>query len=167
MLRLNAEDGSIGIYGESGSGSDFRTPTLNLGVYVSSSGNVGIGTTNDHSGYKLSVYGNVLAQKIRITQTGWPDYVFHPGYKLPSLNDVDAYIKQNCHLPDVPSAAEVEKDGLDLGDNQATLLKKIEELTLYLIEQNKKNEELSKQLTDQSRKLETLEKELQQLKTGR
>lgn len=104
-----------------------------------------IGTTNDH-GYKLAVNGNILAQKLRITQTGWPDYVFHQNYKLSSLQYIEAFIKRNNHLPGVPSAKEVEQKGLDVGDNQAMLLQKIEELTLYLIEQNKKLEALQKEV---------------------
>jgi len=108
-------------------------------------GSVAIGTTNDH-GYKLAVNGNVLAQKLRVTQTDWPDYVFHPSYKLPALKELEDYIKQHQHLPEVPSAKEVEQNGLDVGDNQALLLKKIEELTLYIIEQDKKIESQQNQI---------------------
>lgn len=118
-------------------------------------GNVAIGTTNDH-GYKLAVNGNVLAQKIRISQTGWPDYVFHPTYKLPSLKDLENYIKQNNHLPEVPSADEVKQNGLDVGDNQAVLLKKIEELTLYIIEQDKTIKEQDKKIESQQHQITDL-----------
>jgi hypothetical protein len=111
-------------------------------------GNVGIGTVNPQA--KLAVNGDIFSKKVKVTQSGWSDYVFASGYRLRSLSEVEQFIKQHHHLPDVPSAATVEKDGLDLGDNQATLLKKIEELTLYLIAQNKK--------------LEMLEKEVAQLK---
>lgn len=114
-------------------------------------GNVAIGTTNDH-GYKLAVNGNVLAQKMRITQTGWPDYVFYPSYHLLSLTEVEAYIKVNKHLPGVSSAKQIEDNGLDVGENQAALLKKIEELTLYLIDINKRLEE-QKALVEQQQKL--------------
>jgi hypothetical protein len=89
-------------------------------------------------GYKLAVNGNIISQKVKVTQTGWADYVFDPAYPLKSLEHVDSFISQYKHLPDVPSASEVEKDGIDLGDNQATLLRKIEELTLYMIDMNKK-----------------------------
>jgi hypothetical protein len=103
-------------------------------------GYVGIGTTNPTQ--KLSVDGTVLAKKVKVSQsaTDWPDYVFDSSYQLTPLYQVEKYIQQNKHLPEVPSAAEVKKDGIDLGDNQAVLLKKIEELTLYIIEQNKKLE---------------------------
>jgi hypothetical protein len=101
-------------------------------------GNVGIGTT-DTKGYKLAVDGNAVFNKVVVKPTNsWPDYVFHANYSLRPLSEVEQYIKQYGHLPEVPSAEEVEKNGIDLGDNQATLLKKIEELTMYVIEQNKK-----------------------------
>jgi hypothetical protein len=114
---------------------------------VTSTGNVGINTTTPKE--MLSVNGTVLAKKVRVSQNDLPDYVFDEDYLLRTLPEVADYIKQNHHLPEVPSAAEVKKDGLDLGDNQATLLKKIEELTLYAIEQNKKLEAQQQQLKEQ------------------
>jgi hypothetical protein len=112
-------------------------------VYMgTTSGKVGIGTTSPTQ--LLSVKGTVLALRVKVSQlsntTDWPDYVFSPSYQLTPLNQVETYIQKNKHLPDVPSAAVIKKDGLDLGDNQAVLLKKIEELTLYIIDQNKKLE---------------------------
>lgn len=95
-------------------------------------GNVGIGTTTPTE--KLSVNGNIKARKLIVTQTGWSDYVFEEGYKLRSLRELQIFIKENKHLPEVPTATEVTAKGISLGDNQALLLKKIEELTLYLIE---------------------------------
>ncbi|MFL9485769.1 hypothetical protein ACI6Q2_23525, partial [Chitinophagaceae bacterium LWZ2-11] len=102
-------------------------------------GNVGIGTTNTGSN-KLAVEGTIGARKLKITQiTPWPDYVFDSSYVLTPLAQVEQFIKDNKHLPDVPSAKEVTDKGLDVGDNQAMLLKKIEELTLYMIEMKKEN----------------------------
>jgi len=144
MIRLNAENGSIALYGENGSGSDYRTPAFNLGLYVNNSGNVGIGTTNPQA--KLAVNGDIFSKKVKVTQTGWPDYVFDSAYQLRSLSQLEQYIQENKHLPDVPSASEVEKNGLDLGDNQAVLLKKIEEITLYVIELKKENEEMKEKI---------------------
>ena len=109
-------------------------------IFVSgmANGNVGIGTM-DTKGYKFAVNGNAIFTKVVVKQySSWPDYVFHANYRLRPLSEVEQYIKQYHHLPEVPSAEEVEKNGLDVGDNQAMLLKKIEELTLYVIEQNKK-----------------------------
>jgi hypothetical protein len=109
-----------------------------------SSGNVGIGTTSVPAGYKFAVAGNIIAEKIKIKlqSSGWPDYVFTPSYHLSSLHEVEKYIKEFNRLPEMPSAKEVGDNGLDVGDNQALLLKKIEELTLHLIEQNKRLDKL-------------------------
>lgn len=112
------------------------------GSTFSVNGNVGIGTTAT-SGYRLAVNGNSVFTRVKVREyAAWPDYVFESNYKLPSLTEVEKFIKQHKHLPEVPSKAEIKRDGLDVGDNQSLLLKKIEELTLYVIEQNKKVEEL-------------------------
>ncbi len=137
IIRMNAENGSINLYGESGSGVDYRGAAFNLGVSVQSSGNVGIGTEAPGD-FKLAVEGKIGARKVVVKQGAWADYVFDPSYNLPTLKEVELFIKTHRHLPDIPSAKEIEQKGLDLGDNQATLLKKIEELTLYIIEQDKK-----------------------------
>jgi hypothetical protein len=97
----------------------------------------------------LAVNGTVSAQKMLISQTGrWPDYVFNKQYHLPSLTEVESFINQNNHLPGIPSAAEVEKKGIDVASNQAGLLKKIEELTLYAIEQEKKLQKQSEEIAE-------------------
>jgi hypothetical protein len=104
------------------------------------------------------VNGNIRTRKVRVDQDTWADYVFESNYQLRPIKEVEQYIQKEKHLPDVPSAAEVKKEGLDLGDNQAVLLKKIEELTLYVIEQNKRIDEQQKQLLQQQAKIEALEK---------
>lgn len=103
-------------------------------------GKVGVNTITPPADF--SVNGDIWAKKLKVTQTGWADYVFDSAYKLLPLHDVAKFIQQNKHLPDVPSAKEVEQSGLNVGDNQAVLLRKIEELTLYLIEQDKRIREL-------------------------
>jgi trimeric autotransporter adhesin len=97
--------------------------------------------------YKLYVEKGILAEKVKVSvQANWPDYVFGKNYSLMPLKEVENYITTNNHLPEVPSAEVIAKDGLDLGKMDATLLKKVEELTLYLIEQNKKIEVLQNEL---------------------
>jgi hypothetical protein len=131
---------------------------------ILSTGNIGISTANPVE--KLSVNGTVLAKKVRVSQAtaDWPDYVFEPSYKLPSLASVEAFIKANKHLPDVPSAEEITNKGIDLGDNQTILLKKTEELTLYIIDQDKKLEQQNKLIMDQQLMLKQLLEELQKQK---
>jgi hypothetical protein len=101
-----------------------------------STGFVGIGTTDPKA--RLAVNGDIYAKKVRVTPDDWPDFVFESAYELPSLQDLERFIAENKHLPGIPSAKEVSEHGLDLGQNQAMLLQKIEEMTLYLIEQNKR-----------------------------
>jgi len=103
-------------------------------------GNIGIGIASPQT--TLAVAGIISSKKVKVTQIGWPDFVFHPGYRLPGLLQVERYIRQYGHLPGIAPATEVEKSGLDLGDNQAAMLQKIEELTLYVIQQQKELEAL-------------------------
>ena len=97
---------------------------------------VGIGTPNT-SGYRLAVNGNIRAKEIRVN-TGWSDFVFEEDYSLPTLSEVESHIKAHKHLPDIPSAAEVEAEGVELGVISSKLLQKVEELTLYVIDQEKR-----------------------------
>lgn len=109
-------------------------------------GDIGIGTS-DTKGYKLAVSGDVIAEsiKVKIAST-WPDYVFAKSYKVPTLQETEKHIKEKGHLPGIPSAAEVKANGIDLGEMNAKLLQKIEELTLYLIEMKKENQSQNEQL---------------------
>jgi hypothetical protein len=121
---------------------------------IGANGAVGIGTANiNDAGYKLFVEGNIRTRKVRVDQQIWADYVFEHDYKLRSLQEVEQYIQEQKHLPEVPSAAAVKQEGVDLGDNQVVLLKKIEELTLYIIQQQK-------QLQAQQQRIEVLEQKL-------
>jgi hypothetical protein len=124
------------------------------GAYFS--GNVGIGTTNTN-GAKLAVNGDIHTKKIKVTLQGWPDYVFADDYKLKSLEEIEAHIKAKKHLPGIPSQKEIEENGLDLGDMQAKMMEKIEELTLHSIEMNK----ALKQLKIQNAKLKIANSELE------
>jgi hypothetical protein len=117
-------------------------PGSNIEVMtILNNGSVGIGTTNPGTN-KLAVNGTIKATEILVSTQGWSDFVFDDNYKLLSLTEVETFIKNNRHLPDIPNAAEVEKDGIQLGEMQTKLLQKIEELTLYMIELNKENQEL-------------------------
>ncbi len=108
---------------------------------ITETGDVCIGTPNT-AGYKLSVNGNIRAKEIKVEVANWPDYVFFPAYTPSSLSELEGYIKQNQHLPEIPSAAEVKEKGLNLGDMNVKLLKKVEELTLYIIELEKRMKKL-------------------------
>jgi len=116
-------------------GSNSEYVTL---MTIKETGNVGIGTTNPQE--KLSVNGVLLAKevKIRTSSTYWPDYVFNKNYKITDLIELEKFIKQNKHLPNIPTAKQVEKDGIAVGEMNKLLLQKIEELTLYIIEQEKR-----------------------------
>ncbi len=101
-----------------------------------SGGNVGIGTTNPQS--KLAVNGTITTQEVVVTATGWSDYVFDQDNQLAPLTEVASFIEENHHLPGIPSAAEVAEKGVSVGEMQAKLLAKVEELTLHLIQDEKK-----------------------------
>lgn len=106
-------------------------------------GAVRIGNTVTPSGYKLAVDGKAICTELLVRLVpNWPDYVFQNNYKLPGLNDVEEFIKTNKHLPGIPSAAEVEKNGVNVGEMQKLQMEKIEELTLYIIELKKEIEKL-------------------------
>jgi hypothetical protein len=107
-------------------------------------GNVGIGTTTPDA--KLAVNGTIHTKEVKVDLTGWPDYVFKPKYNLPSLIELKTYIDKNQHLPEMPSEREVAKNGINLGEIVRLQTKKIEELTLYLIEQQKQMEQLKQEL---------------------
>lgn len=103
-----------------------------------------IGTSSFTDGvdtYSLSVNGNVRADRVKVYTT-WADYVFEEGYKLPTLEEVEQHIKEKGHLQDIPSAKEVEANGIELGEMNKLLLQKIEELTLYTIELKKQIEQV-------------------------
>lgn len=106
-------------------------------------GNVMVGTSTAATGYRLSVGGKIMCEELKVLlRASWPDYVFSNDYKLMNLTELDTYIKTNNHLPGIKPAAEMEKEGLELGEMQRLMMQKIEELTLYVIELKKENEEL-------------------------
>ena len=110
---------------------------------IDNTGNIGIGNFSTGPGpqHPLQVLGTIGAEEVIVSSTG-ADYVFQPGYALKPLAEVGEYIQQNRHLPDIPSAKEVEEKGVNLGEMQTKLLAKIEELTLHAIQQEKENRDL-------------------------
>lgn len=137
---VNGEEPSLGTL------LGINTASNNLHYF---SGNVGIKTPTPRD-YELAVNGKIRAKEIKVESTNWPDYVFKPDYEKMSLQEIEAYIKNNGHLPGVPAAAEVEKEGVALGEMNKILLRKIEELTLHLIQKDKELQQL---------KIETLSKD--------
>jgi len=107
-------------------------------MVVKADGSVGIGTT-DTQGYKLAVNGAGIFTQVKVkVYSAWPDYVFSDSYSLPSLQSLEQFIAANKHLPEIPAEKEVQAEGQDLGEMNRLLLKKVEELTLYIIQLNKK-----------------------------
>jgi hypothetical protein len=114
--------------------------------FLINGGNVGIGT-EDTKGYQLAVGGKLISEEIVVKLKGnWPDYVFGSNYPLPPLEEVSQYIIENNHLPEIPSEREVRQAGVNLNDMTTVMLKKIEELTLYLLEERKASLELKKRI---------------------
>jgi hypothetical protein len=150
----------------------FTKGTINSWNYgddlvINSNGSVIVGATNIDgysigTTYKMMVAGKIAATgEVRVFTDGttvFPDYVFDPAYKLPNLEDIEKFVKENRHLPEVPSAADIEKDGMSLNGMNTILLKKVEELTLYMIEMKKKTEELEKENDELKARVNKLEK---------
>lgn len=155
QFRL-AADGSNILYLESSGENSARSPIaygggpnlyfkkFQIDADLITTGNVGIGINTPAE--KLSVNGNIRAKEVKVETADWPDYVFEKDYKMPSLRDLELYISVNKHLPDLPAAKEIEATGIELGEMNRKLLQKIEELTLYVIEQGKEISELKKQI---------------------
>jgi hypothetical protein len=145
--------------GLSGNGNESLLMTL------SSSGELGV-NTSDTQGYQFAVNGSAIATSMTVqSYVNWPDYVLKKEYHLMPLFQLRSFIEENHHLPDVPSEQEVEKQGQNLGEMNKLLLKKVEELTLYLIEKDQRDSEQQQQIDAQSVQLKSQQEQLDQLKT--
>lgn len=136
---------------------DFVRGGSNIYMRIDQFGNVGIGTTNTF-GYKLAVNGTIGSTEVKVENTSaWPDFVFEKDYELLTLEEVEEHINENGHLPKIPSEQEVAESGINLGEMDAKLLQKIEELTLYMIDVNKRVNELENENKELKEKLSQLE----------
>jgi hypothetical protein len=125
-------------------------------MFIDKDGNVSVGTS-EAKGYTFAVNGSAIATSVTVKLNSiWPDYVFKPHYVLPSLSSVSSFIKEHQHLPEIPSEQEIIKNGLDLGEMNKLLMKKVEELTLYAIESEQKNDAQEKRIKLLETKLEFL-----------
>jgi len=113
-------------------------------MIMTANGNLGVGTNKPDE--KLVVKGKIIAEEIKVQAVNWPDYVFKPDYKLTSLAQTELFIQENGHLPEVPSAKQIKEEGLSVGEMNKLMMKKIEELTLHLIEKEKAMNEMEKRL---------------------
>ncbi|MBD1261608.1 hypothetical protein HZY62_13470 [Maribacter polysiphoniae] len=171
LIQLRQDGGQVGInigFSEENFGGNifgigtrytnqesWHTFTINT-----SNGNVGIGTKNAGT-WKLAVKGKIRAEEIKV-ETGWADYVFKDDYDLPTLEEVEKYINEKGHLINIPSAEEVEANGIELGEMNKLLLEKIEELVLYTLEQEKNLIELKAINKKQEERLNNIEALLKQ-----
>jgi hypothetical protein len=130
--------------------------SLTEAMRIFKNGNIGIGTANPLN-YKLGVNGSLIATSVTVKMySDWGDYVFKKDYHLPLLSEVKTYIDKNHHLPEIPSAQQIAKEGLNLGEINKLLVKKVEELTLYLIEKDNKQKEQDNLLAQQQRQINEL-----------
>ncbi|MCT4637603.1 MAG: hypothetical protein N4A72_07830 [Bacteroidales bacterium] len=138
---------SVWDFSPKANGLAFNQTGVQTSMFFEKGGNVGIGTTKTN-GYKLAVDGTIGAREIVVNTEAWADFVFAKNYRLMPLSEVESFITENNHLPDVPSEQEVKENGINVAEMNAKLLQKIEELTLYVIEQNKRISELEKQVKE-------------------
>ncbi|TCC97678.1 hypothetical protein [Pedobacter hiemivivus] len=153
LFKSGSGDRSLMEIHSPGGENRFVLQSLSYGFYLagldqkplllqSTGGKVTIGTDNPDPNALLTVKGNIASREVKVVATAGADFVFNENYELPSLKEVEKYIFENKHLPEVPSAQEMIANGVELGKMNILLLQKIEELTLYMIKKDKEIEEL-------------------------
>jgi len=150
-IRTITQNGGANVYGMQFFTQESHVTNQTEKVRIQGNGNVGIGTTNPQN--KLDVNGTIHSKEVKVDMTGWSDFVFKKKYDLPTLQEVEKHIAEKGHLQNIPSEEDVLKNGINLGEMNAKLLQKIEELTLYIIQQNRK-------IYSQEDKIKELEKEI-------
>ena len=133
--------GGVSITGDTTSGGSVSAVGLTASGNMTVAGSAAIG-----SGFLCSSVGQVKAKEVVVTLEGWSDYVFENGYELMPLGELERYVNANRHLPNIPSASRVLDEGVNVGEMNALLLEKIEELTLYIIDLQKQIDKLKKQM---------------------
>ena len=143
----SSPDGGI-VFGGTG-----NTDVFNAIMTIRGNGRVGIGTTNPRNLFEVN--GTIRSKEVKVEAINWPDYVFEKAYELRSLEETEAFIKSNKHLPEIPSAEDIEANGVQLGEMNRLLLQKIEELTLHMIQMNKLHKQEIEELRNQIQSLKS------------
>lgn len=127
---------------------------------IKGNGNITIGTATPATGYMLTVAGKIICTEVKVQLQPFPDYVFDKNYALPSLAAVESHINTYHRLPGMPSAADIESNGMDVGKMQGKIVEKVEEATLYILQLNKENQQLKQQLDQLAKTLAALQEQV-------
>ena len=158
-FRIDTRGGAYPLYQWILRPANGDVPNEKMLMSLGQNGNLGVGTSSPDQ--KLTVNGIVHATEVRVDlSVPGPDYVFEKNYSLPSLEQIEKYIDAHKHLPEVPSAKEMEGGGINIGEMNMLLLKKVEELTLYVIEENKSKQEMKLIIDGLQNQIEQLKKEI-------
>lgn len=153
VLWSNSGANNYLVFQPSWGNTGIGTYTPNAKLHLNGAMLIGGNTDRIAVGYNLSVAGKIIAEEVKVQlKASWPDYVFGDNYQLMPIEDLEKSIRENKHLPNIPAAAEVEKEGINLGDMNKRLMEKVEELTLYIIDLNKKNNALTERVQQLERK---------------